>query len=234
MPRPRISISTALLLLTIAGMAIVIVQLWREIGPLRHEVAKLRTEQGLLVVEDSTKVHAIQLPSLVHDGVWKFRVYIPSGGRFRAVLVVNKIPYSGLPSVPRPLRSSFLGPITTGTFADMDDGEHLLTVGEVKGVDGRPCIVFERYGPGARRLSNNPRIDDQTWPRKVSGNVAEVNGVSDSTQIAESKGELVLIRLRRIYQSEGVVSYGPYDDGTLADGFMLWIEPISEPVAASK
>jgi hypothetical protein len=40
--RPRISLSFALLLMTIAGMAVVIVQLWCEIEPSRQELKRLR------------------------------------------------------------------------------------------------------------------------------------------------------------------------------------------------
>ena len=39
--RLRFSLFSALLLMTIAGMAIVIAQLWHEIGPLRKEVRRL-------------------------------------------------------------------------------------------------------------------------------------------------------------------------------------------------
>jgi hypothetical protein len=44
--RPRISILTALLLMTILGMAIVIWQLWHKVGPLQTEVKQLREERG--------------------------------------------------------------------------------------------------------------------------------------------------------------------------------------------
>ena len=48
--RARISLLTALLLITIAGMAIVIVQLWRKVEPLQAEVRNLRRELGYLSI----------------------------------------------------------------------------------------------------------------------------------------------------------------------------------------
>ena len=62
--RPRISILNALLLTTIVAMAIVIVQLWREVGPLRTEVRQLRNQTGKLSILDPTKTHAIEVATL--------------------------------------------------------------------------------------------------------------------------------------------------------------------------
>ena len=50
--RPRFSLLTAFLLLTIAGLSIVVVQLWREIGPLRQEIRRYRNEIGELTIYD--------------------------------------------------------------------------------------------------------------------------------------------------------------------------------------
>lgn len=77
----------------------------------------------------------------------------------------------------------------------------------------------------------------EAWPTRESGNVAEVNEVSTTTEMADDKDELVLIRYRRQFQAEDADSFvshfGSYDDGALVDGFMLWIEPIAEPVEST-
>lgn len=94
--RPRISLISALLLLTIAGMAIVVVQLWREVGPLREEVHRLRNETGRLFVDDKTKLHAIQVET---DSIltWKWRVWIPDNQKFNVYFTGENIPEHGFP-----------------------------------------------------------------------------------------------------------------------------------------
>jgi hypothetical protein len=76
--RPRLSLLSALLLLTIAGMAIVIVQLWREVGPLRREVQALRAEVGVLGIDDDRKIHAIQVKQPI-GFQWTWRLWLPKG-----------------------------------------------------------------------------------------------------------------------------------------------------------
>src|SRR5687767_8697943 len=94
--RPRISLLTALLFITIAGMAIVIVQLWREVGPLRVEVRRLRDETGVLSVDDPTKIHAIQVQT-ENDLTWKWRVWIPENRIYVLRSVGGGVPTVGLP-----------------------------------------------------------------------------------------------------------------------------------------
>jgi hypothetical protein len=76
--RPRISLMGAILLMTIAGMAIVIVQLWREVGPLRREVESLRAEVRVLGIDDPSKIHVVQVkaPGSFH---WTRRIWLPKG-----------------------------------------------------------------------------------------------------------------------------------------------------------
>ena len=76
--RPRISLLTLLLLTAIAAMAIVIAQLWREVGPLRAEVRRLRSEVGYLTIEDPTKAYAISVPTF-EENSWRWRIFLPPG-----------------------------------------------------------------------------------------------------------------------------------------------------------
>src|SRR4051812_48010133 len=79
--RPRLSLLTALLLMTIIGLATVVVLQWREVGPLRAEKRRMRSELGYLNIDDPTKAYAIQL-NTVGDEPWKWRVYLPPGGKY--------------------------------------------------------------------------------------------------------------------------------------------------------
>src|SRR5258708_5153760 len=91
MPRLRFSLLTATLLITIAAMAIVIALLWREVGPLRAQVKSMRTELGMLNVDDPTRVHVIQIgTSEEHHNKW--RIYLPPGGSYSLCAYGRLIP----------------------------------------------------------------------------------------------------------------------------------------------
>lgn len=79
--RPRFSLLAALGLTTIVGLLLVIVQLWREVGPLRAEVRRLRSEVGSLTIEDPTKAYGISIPTF-EKNTWKWRLYLPPGGKY--------------------------------------------------------------------------------------------------------------------------------------------------------
>jgi hypothetical protein len=219
---PRVSLLTALLMMTIFGMAIVIVQMWREIGPLRHDVGRLRTEQGLIVLEDKTRVHAIQLQAL-DENVWKYRVYVPSEATCRLYLAVNDIPAKGLPDFPRGARSTVLGYAGDKIYADLKEGEHVLTVGVYHNQRGVACVGFERQGPGAPPLSSVKQYEKEKWPRSKS-DYANLSGVDRRTRMADSSGELVLIRYRKTESPRG--PWGESDGGPNTDGFLMWLEPV--------
>src|SRR4051794_1847310 len=96
--RPRFSLLSALLLMTIVGLSIVVVQLWREVGPLRAETKRLNEERGTLVIGDATKLHAIKIPTRFagKDRV-SYRVHVPAGKSYFAFAQVNNVPKAGLP-----------------------------------------------------------------------------------------------------------------------------------------
>ncbi len=95
--RPRISILNALLLTTVVAMAIVIVQFWREVGPLRSEVRQLRDELGVITVSEPSKLHAIQVRTK-DEMIWKWRVWVPEGKKVRLKLLWSDVPLNGYPS----------------------------------------------------------------------------------------------------------------------------------------
>src|SRR5690349_20577615 len=81
--RFRISLLTALLLTTIVGIAVVIAQLWREIGPLRMEVRNLRTQTGQLTFDDPLKIHALAIREVDADyKSWKWRLYLQKDRKY--------------------------------------------------------------------------------------------------------------------------------------------------------
>src|SRR5262249_40322570 len=92
--RPRFSLFSVLLLMTIVGLVIVVAQLWREVGPLRTEVRRLRDEVGALSVDDKTKLHTIRVRT-PDEFVWKWRIWIPEGRAYLLKDACGKIPKEG-------------------------------------------------------------------------------------------------------------------------------------------
>jgi hypothetical protein len=80
--QPRISLLTAFLLITIAGLAIDVALQWHELRPLRADNRRMRDELGYLNIDDPTKAYAIQLKNL-GDEPWKWRIYLPPGGKYQ-------------------------------------------------------------------------------------------------------------------------------------------------------
>ena len=74
--RPRFSLLTVILLLTIVGLSIVVVQLWREVAPLQAEVRLLRDQMGQLSVADVDFPNAMRI-RMDEPNTWRWRVYLP-------------------------------------------------------------------------------------------------------------------------------------------------------------
>lgn len=120
--RPRISMLTILLLLTIIALS---VTLWRtgyEVMPLRTQAKQLRQELGQFFVEDQTRIHA-QGAQGVYSRVWKWQLFLPTGKSY----VLNI--YEGqMPEIPpddkkawleavRKNAEGFSGPLINGQYS---------------------------------------------------------------------------------------------------------------------
>jgi hypothetical protein len=82
--RPRFSLLNLLVMVSVMGLLLLVIQQWREVEPLRQEVRRLRTELGYLVIEDPTKVYAIRAQSIeaIEPNTWRWRLYLPPGGKY--------------------------------------------------------------------------------------------------------------------------------------------------------
>jgi hypothetical protein len=152
--RPRISILNALLLTTIVAMAIVIVQLWREVGPLRVELAARRGEMGQLFIADNQKAHGIGV-DWDKDGTWRWRLYLPEtpfrASRWRTRTYVGK----HSPFVSDDIANWLAGPRARGSIGGARYGreftlEITLSKDEMgwylqKGKDGRKERIPKEY-----------------------------------------------------------------------------------------
>lgn len=122
--RPRVSLLSLLLLVALSACAVVITTLWREVGPLRREVARLRTETGQLTVVDPGKAYVVAIETMDPD-TWKWRVHLPAGHDYRLKTKVGQIAgwSPGLTRIEWMRRGASVNCSTS-----IDDGEFTITV----------------------------------------------------------------------------------------------------------
>jgi hypothetical protein len=229
--RPRFSLLTVLLLMTIAGMGISLRQLWHEVGPLRADNKRISEERGTLVIRDPNQLHAIEIPArYAGEGRQSFRVFVPPGQTYLAFVQVNEISKVGLPAWSK-LHDymTILGGGQGKMHARLDPGEHVVTI-KTTLRDGRADIVL-MVGTGSPKdfldvSANTPR---DRWPTTTPETYTVFGGgVGASTVPAEGTEPLVLLR-QRIFGVAGVTqihSYSipiPEPDYPL-DGVLLWLE----------
>ncbi len=201
--RPRISLQTLLLLVTVIAMGLVIWQLNAELEPLRKEVRKLRDETGKLTINDPEKIHAIQMVT-DYPLAWKWRVYIPAGRKVRVAHQTYGISKDGLPE-------SNGGSYLTGPK------EFVVTVKLDKQPDGRWRSGISCDGATKYRVFAD---DATTWLTKgLSGSQSkQVHRVVSVEQTGEP---LVLLRKRVFYNRRGQIP--PANEPAQTDGLLVWL-----------
>jgi hypothetical protein len=202
--RPRISLLSALLLMTIVGMAIVIAQLWHEVGPLRKEVRALRNEVGRLSIDDRTKIHAMSVHT-DEELTWKWRIWIPEGKTVTTHLQWGQVPRTGVPQRPK----------SSLTFGS---GEGTLTLKVRRAASGKKW-----FANLATSLGGSVGIDitaDQEyflWDQWTGAS----DGVGASVAFEPDQKTIVLIRNRvaKVNNSSLINKI----DGPTA-GFIIWLD----------
>jgi hypothetical protein len=200
--RPRLSLLSALLLITIIGMAIVIAQLWHEVGPLRKEVRDLRNEVGRLSIDDPTKVHAIEVRTNEQHS-WKWRVWVPENEKVSFHTKWGNVPRTGVPANCPP--------------APLAPGEQWITMRVMQDQQSKEWFAqYETNGSGfGLRIKN----EDCWWNWSKDAMMAE--GVQNqSVAQLDPKEPLILTRYR-------TVPSGNSDDLRVdapTPGFIIWLE----------
>lgn len=199
--RLRISILNALLLMTIVAMAIVIVQFWREIRPLRPEVRKLRQQVGVLTIDDPSLVQAIGVPTDVDD-IYKWHVYVPKGHTVLLKAFFGGVEKTGFPA--------------TKTVIPLEAGEQLITIRtHSKKSDGITALA-EVETPGKTLAVTLPYSSAD-----LSG-MFEADQVSSQQTEIDGDGKLQLIRKRFASPSQ---SWSMVQDAPVPlPGFIIWLE----------
>lgn len=201
--RPRLSLLSALLIMTIVGMAIVIVQLWREVSPLRKETRRLRDEVGELSIEDDTKIHAIEVRT--RDPLtWKFRVWVPQGQKVKVRARWGDVPRTGVPEA----KAGF----------DLNEGENWVTYRVNRGQDEDEWYVEleSAYSGVGQKIQEKERW--WQWP-KSAGIWGE--GVQHSTGAFDDDQDTFILKRWRVAIT---LNSDDFKKMETPDGFMIWLE----------
>lgn len=196
--RMRYSLLTLALVTAIIALSITVAMLYREVLPLRDEVARLRSEVGELHVGDPSKLHAIRVET-DSELEWKWRLWIPEGASYRLRAEGDRVPAEGYPS-------------DGGTVDFREAGEHVIRY--VIRRDPRD----ERWYGSLRTQVGSVGKDNQPWV-EWSSRTSTSGGVGSSTQMYEADEQVEIIRHR---VSEACSSADIEDP---AAGFMIWLEP---------
>jgi len=224
LPRPRVSLLTLMLLMTIVTMGAALWKLNSELVPLRVEVRELREEVGRLTIVDQTKVHAIAFPGY-QPLTWTYRVFLPPERNYVAACKINDLPLSGtLPQCSSP--PSFSGKPSGKSNCQslgLTPGEHLITLVFSKDTQGDWRFSLYRRGsifdPGGKLEDEHGGYSfalDAQWLPSWEG---IGGGVSEEMSVVAPDRPLVLLDIRPI---RGAVRGG--DKST--EGVIVWIEPV--------
>jgi hypothetical protein len=201
--RPRISILTALLLMTILGMALAIVQLWRELVPLRAELRQLRDETGRLSISDPQKMHAIGVRTN-EPLLWKWRIWVPEGAKVFLGAKWGDVPATGVP--------------TNAQMDQLDPGEQWI---EMR-VDQDPKDNSWRASLESKRWKHPIPLPPEscwwTWPNAG----LMIDGVLFETGSEGKPGEPFIVTRDRRDQSNGSVQL--QSSKAPSAGFIIWLE----------
>jgi len=200
LPRPRVSLLTLLLLMTIVAMGLALIKL----VPLRNEVVRLRNETGRLLVSDQTKLHAIQIKTYT-DLTWRWRLFVPTGKTYWLKDQLNKVPLRDFPEI-------------TGGWP-LQPGLQVLTIA-LRRNDAKQCwdmtTEFVDQDGSASSSITPVYVDSQTWPDGKHFGTA-TSGVGATSRMQDEQERLLLLR-KRVQLTQGRAP-------PLAQGLLSWIEP---------
>jgi hypothetical protein len=200
---PRFSLLTSFLLLTIAGMAIVVVRLWREVSPLRAEVWQLRDETGRLSIDDPTRIHAIEVRTS-EPLLWKFRVWVPEGEK-----AIVRSRWGGVPRVGVPEAQAGL---------HLVPGEQWITY-RVKHSPSQNAWQAWLESPTGTSAEEIPEVERWwQWPR---GAAIWGEGVQHSTAVFEDHQDAFVLKRWRVADTNNSSDIRKMETSA---GFIIWLE----------
>lgn len=193
--RLRVSLFGLLVLTAFAALGVTTLMLWRELGPLRAEVKRLRSEAGEITISDRSKPHAIEVDT-DHPKRWKWVVWIPNGQRHRLRVAIDQITATGLPTSSRSL-------------GVLEPGEHVVTFRLDLEETRDSWIATTRTATAIK--ASRVGWGESLWYTE--------RGVARETRAFDPNREAILFR----YQASDVSN--PSKIAGPTDGCLIWLEP---------
>lgn len=206
--RARFSILTLLFITAIVALVLTVVQLYRELSPLRTEVKQLREETGQLHISNPDELHAIDVETY-SDWAWKWRIWIPAGKAYSVHYIASDIPKRR--EYPKATRSFDLP-------TEQEGREVVLTAR----IDRRPTGEFRLA------ISRGGMTSYVPVPEGASGWLTEGPkgsshwGVTTSQQAAKRGEPFVLVGLRA-FMGSPTGSIPPTPEPNTTQGVLVWM-----------
>jgi hypothetical protein len=199
----RFQFSLRKLLLVIAAVVVVAshgltsYRLWKA----ERELRTLQIRQGILVVEDETKIQVVRV-DLQQPMTWRWRVYLPPGRNYVVAYETGDIQQNGFPAV--------------GASMGLYPGERTITA-KIQRDERGDWTLLVYVNDDSRAKSELPNAPDR-WPELSHGTrfSATVSKSFDSSRPAE------LLRLRASVLGKPGITPEPPPEG--ADGVLIWLD----------
>lgn len=200
MKRVQFSLITVLLVVTIVGLAMMVVLLWKKSSATQAEVRGLRDEVGRLVVDDPSRVHVARVRT-PGEHTWKWRVWIPEGKSYALKFRMSQVPATGFPTNV----TTFQLGQTGETWVEYRIEPH-----------APPADWADLLSTPIQSHSSSP--EELNWMSK-SRSTVDGEGVGYTTQSSEAGSRVLLYRHR---VSEKATSSKLIEDPS--EGFIIWLE----------
>jgi hypothetical protein len=228
--------------MTCVALAVVLWQTQEQIGPMRAEIVRLRTETGRLTIDDPAKINAIQ----VNTGDTlsnQWRIYLPPERKYRVFCASGYLPdqqgptFNAWRTFTQPMRDAgtafedfptlrdfwFDQVVKLGTVAEVGppnlSGEITLKALLVAGEDAWR-LELQPGGSTPIQQPNSDWLSDGRTRGAVHGDIPKVE---QSTHPAEQR--LLLMHMRRPVITESPGSWSSTSPVGDADSIVVWIEP---------
>jgi hypothetical protein len=221
--RVRFSLLTILLLTAIVSLSIVVAKLWSEVGPLRAQVRSMRTELGLLNIDDSSVAQAIQLGTGKADH-WKWRIYLPATGEYELFVYSGMIP-------PRGFYQNWYDEVrknASGMSSTFDGGEFVFNV-QLKKQDDQWLVLTSR---GIDRMGGVWSVHGDWLSQLMGRGITSSVGPDTAVRFRPGQPIHLMTLLEPIATKNGNTTYWSTPTGP-ANGIVVWIEQHSRGGAGS-
>jgi hypothetical protein len=223
--RPRISLVAALLLMTIAGMAVLLVQKWRESDAQRQEIGRLRAELGYLSIDNENKVYVKQIDVNEPD-IRRFRIYLPKNRKFKLYFRTLTVPGRQPNETGSAWLATVLKTIKRGGNQNIPNGEFTFEVQTRRNAVPKEHweLACHVLGSGDLSVLGAPGLTDRRgWTITSDASLGK-------QQEMDPDDGLVLYSLREgaVKENKGRFTKIKPDDTVEAPGVILWIAPADD------